>query len=121
MGRIVRLCVLSLLLAASCDLGPFGGDSEVEDHRFLIDLRNTSFDPVTIGVAGEPAGFEVQAISRETIQRQVEPGGDLVFEARVSETAPPAVATCRYHPPSEVSPRRQVLWDGAELACLSWE
>jgi hypothetical protein len=109
------------LLLAGCDLGPFGGENGAEDHQFLIDLRNTSFDPVTIGVAGEPSGFEVQAISRETIRRQVDPDEDLVFEARVSELAPPVTIACRYHPPSDVFPRRQVRWNGAELDCISWE
>lgn len=122
MDRPVRTALTALpLLFAGCDLGPFGGGEGVEDHRFLIDLRNVSLDSVTFGVVDEDSGFEVQGLDTTTIQRRVDPGRDLMFEARVAETAPPQTIACRYEPPSDVTPRRQIQWDGATLRCLHWE
>jgi hypothetical protein len=109
------------ILAGACDFGPFGTESGEEDHRFLIDLRNVSLDPVTLKLAGEPAGFLVQGISVTTIQRSAEPGQELVFEALIGETVLVQTTRCRYTPPSDASPRRRVSWDGSALQCLNWE
>jgi hypothetical protein len=119
MKRGVRIAFV--LLLSACDWGPFGSEDATEDHRFLIDLRNISISPVTIRIAGEPAGFVVQGISVTTIQRSAEPGHDLVFEALLEGlTSPVHAVSCRYSPPSDGSPRRRVSWNGAELQCLSW-
>jgi len=117
-GRTLAICCV---LIAACDLGPFGSDDAEEDHRFLIDLRNISIDPVTVRIAGEAEGFLVQGISVTTIQRRASPGQDLVFEALIDETVLVQTTACRYTPPSEATPRRRVSWDGAELECLHWE
>ena len=110
---------LVLVIVAGCDGGIFGSDEE-EDHRFLVDLRNISLAPVTIKLAQEPEGFLVQGISVTTIQRSAEPGAELVFEAIVGEDFLAQSVSCRYNPPSDVSPRRRVSWNGADLQCLSW-
>ena len=109
------------ILAVACDFGPFGAGSEEEDDRFLVDLRNISFDPVTLKLAGELTGFLVQGISVTTIQRTAEPGQELVFEALINETVLVQTTRCRYMPPSDASPRRRVSWDGSTLQCLNWE
>ncbi|HYO46832.1 MAG TPA: hypothetical protein VEY33_09115 [Gemmatimonadota bacterium] len=110
-----------LLVLAACSGGPFGREGDDEDHRFLIDLRNISFDPVTLKLADEPSGFVVQAISVMTIQRTAEPGHELVFEALIDETVLVQTTSCRYAPPSDASPRRRVSWDGSSLRCLNWD
>ena len=109
------------LVSGACDLGPFGSDDKAEDHRFLIDLRNISIDPVTLRVGGEAEGFLVQGISVVTIQRRAAPGTDLVFEALVDQSLLVQTEACRYTPPSDAAPRRRVSWNGAELQCLNWE
>jgi hypothetical protein len=109
------------LVLSACNWGPFGTETGDEDHRFLIDLRNISFDPVTLKLADESSGFVVQAISVTTIQRTAEPGQELVFEALIDETVLVQTTSCRYTPPSDASPRRRVSWDGASLLCLNWE
>ena len=109
------------LIAAACDLGPFGSDESEEDHRFLVDLRNVSIDPVTFRLAGEVEGFLVQGISVVTIQRRADPGRDLVFEALIDENTLVQTTACRYTPPSDATPRRRVSWNGADLQCLNWE
>ena len=106
--------------SATCDAGPFGSDAP-EDHRFLIDLRNLSIEPVTVRVAGEAEGFLVQGISVLTIQRTAEPGQELVFEALIDESVLIQIAASRYTPPSDATPRRRVSWNGADLECLNWE
>jgi hypothetical protein len=116
-GGTIGICAL---LAAACDAGPFGSDAP-EDHRFLIDLRNLSIEPVTVRVAGEAEGFLVQGISVLTIQRTAEPGQELVFEALIDESVLIQIAACRYTPPSDATPRRRVSWNGADLECLNWE
>jgi hypothetical protein len=108
------------LVGPACDLGPFGTDEAAEDHRFLIDLRNISIAPVTLRIAGEAEGFLVQGISVVTIQRRADPGQDLVFEALVDEGVLAQTTACRYSPPSDVTPRRRISWNGAELQCLNW-
>lgn len=118
MRPLLRVCIVILL--ASCDWGPFGTDDSGEDNRFLIDLRNISLSPVTIRIAGEPAGFLVQGISVATIRRSAEPGQEIVFEALLNETLVVHAISCRYDPPSDVSSRRRVSWNGAELQCLGW-
>lgn len=117
-GTIGVWCALT---AGACDVGPFGSDDGEEDHRFLIDLRNISIDPVTLRVAGETEGFLVQGISVVTIQRRADPGQDLLFEALIDESVLVQSTACRYTPPSDATPRRRVSWDGAELECLNWE
>jgi hypothetical protein len=122
-GRMSRLgcgLALGLGLFVACDGGPLGSD-EVEDHRFLVDLRNISLGPVTIKLADEPEGFLIQGISVTTIQRSAEPGSELVFEAIVGEDFLAQSVACRYNPPSDTSPRRRVSWNGADLQCLSWD
>jgi hypothetical protein len=114
----IGICALT---AAGCDAGPFGSDDGAEDHRFLIDLRNISIEPVTLRLAGEVEGFVVQGISVVTIQRRAEPGEDLVFEALVDGSVLVQTAVCRYTPPSDTTPRRRISWDGAALECLNWE
>ncbi len=116
-ARTIGLCCA--LLAGACELGPFASEDTPEDHRFLIDLRNATDTPVTLGIVGEVNGFVVQGISVITIQRGAEPGQDLVFEARIEPTF--QTTACRYTPPSDVSPRRRVSWDGGGLQCLNWE
>lgn len=101
--------------------GDRSGEGDDEDHRFLIDLRNISLNPVTFKLADEPAGFLVQGISVATIQRTAEPGQELVFEAVIGEIVLVQATSCRYTPPSEASPRRRVSWDGNRLLCLHWE
>ena len=109
------------LVASACDGGPFGSDEGEEDHRFLIDLRNISTDPVTFRLAGEVEGFLVQGISVVTIQRRADPDQDVGFEALNDEAAVVRSTACRYTPPSDATPRRRVSWNGAELQCLNWE
>ena len=118
MKRFLRVGIV--LLLSACDWGPFGTDDSGEDNRFLIDLRNISLSSVTIRIAGEPEGFLVQGISVATIRRSAEPGQEMVFEALLDETQLVHAISCRYDPPSEVSSRRRVSWNGAELQCLGW-
>ena len=113
--------VFCALIAAGCDVGPLGSDDGQEDHRFLIDLRNISTDPVTLKLAGEVEGFLVQGISVVTIQRMADPDQELVFEALIEETVLVQTTACRYTPPSNSAPRRRVSWNGAALQCLNWE
>ena len=117
-GATIGICAL---LASGCDTGPFGSDDAAEDHRFLIDLRNISIEPVTLRVGGEMEGFLVQGISVLTIQRTAEPGQDLVFEALIDESVLVQTTACRYTPPSDATPRRRVSWNGADLECLNWK
>ena len=117
-GWTIGICAAT---AAGCDVGPFGSEDGPEDHRFLVDLRNISIEPVTLRLAGEVEGFLVQGISVTTIQRRADPGQDLVFEALIDESEPVQTAACRYTPPSDATPRRRVSWNGAELECLNWE
>jgi hypothetical protein len=120
MSRLGCRIALGLGLFVACDGGPFGSD-EVEDHRFLIDLRNVSLDPVTIKLSNEPEGFVVQGISVMTIQRFAEPGAEIAFEVIVGGGFLAGTTSCRYNPPSDSRPRRQVSWSGAELLCLNWD
>src|SRR5688500_3467421 len=113
--------VCCALIAAGCDVGPLGSDDGQEDHRFLIDLRNISTDPVTLKLAGEVEGFLVQGISVVTIQRMADPDQELVFKALIEETVLVQTTACRYTPPSNSAPRRRVSWNGATLQCLNWE
>jgi hypothetical protein len=117
-GTIGLCCAL---VAGACEAGPFGSEDAEEDHRFLIDLRNISIEPVTLRVGGETEGFLVQGISVVTIQRGAEPGADLVFEALLVESVVVRTVACRYTPPSDGAPRRRVSWNGAELQCLNWD
>lgn len=120
MSRLGCRIALGLGLFVACDGGPFGSD-EVEDHRFLIDLRNVSLDPVTIKLSEEPQGFVVQGISVTTIQRSAEPGAELAFEVLVGGGFLAGTTSCGYNPPSDARPRRQVSWDGGDLLCLNWD
>ena len=121
MRTIVWTIAICALPAAACDVGPFGSDDAPEDHRFLIDLRNISIEPVTLRLAGEVEGFLVQGISVVTIQRTADPGQDLMFEALIDEAVLVQTAACRYNPPSDATPRRRISWNGADLECLNWE
>ena len=120
MSRLGCGLALGLGLFVACDGGLFGSD-EVEDHRFLVDLRNVSLGPVTIKLANEPEGFVIQGVSVTTIQRSAEPGEELAFEAIVGEDFLAQTVFCRYTPPSDSSPRRRVSWNGADLLCLNWD
>jgi hypothetical protein len=120
MSRIECGLALGLGLFVACDGGLFGSD-EVEDHRFLVDLRNVSLAPVTIKLANEPEGFVIQGVSVTTIQRSATPGAELAFEAIVGEDFLAQTVSCRYTPPSDTSPRRRVSWNGADLLCLNWD
>jgi hypothetical protein len=120
MSRLGCGLALGLGLFVACDGGLFGSD-EVEDHRFLVDLRNISLGPVTLKLADEPEGFLIQGTSVTTIQRSAQPGAELVFEAIVGEDFLAQAVSCRYTPPSDSSPRRRVSWDGADLLCLNWD
>lgn len=112
---------LGLALLIACDGGLFGSDEAEEDHRFLIDLRNVSLEPVTMKLVEEPEGFVVQGISVMTIQRTAEPGSDLAFEVVLGTGFVAGTVLCRYRPPSDGSPRRRVSWNGADLLCLNWD
>lgn len=125
-ARITRVVIGVLLFGSTLGIdcikrGPFGEEvTDVEDHTFLIELKNNTGVPVTFREVDTNSGFIVGGSDAGFIRRSATPEQVFRFAARPGNFVSDTIG-CTYHPPSDSKPTRRVEWDGTVIRCHFWE
>jgi hypothetical protein len=118
---IAAVFLISMLGIDCIKRGPFGEEEQdIEDHTFLIELKNTTRVSVTFREVDTDLGFIVEGTDSGFIRRMGQPGQVFRYTARLGFFGSDTIG-CTYHPPSETTPMRRVEWDGNDIRCAFWE